>query len=222
MEEKKEYLNEETYQRTKKKITKLSVIIFIIGITIGIGLITLGIIKNNNAQNEQDKLSKADSERLTEINNEKHLLNNEYYLNEEECNNIDTNDSNWFSKKTTCQNKSQQIMIKINNLGLEEFKLRNKNYNTISHSNIYFLFGGFVIFVSIMLSSFIYVIAKKREITAFAVQQKMPIVKEGIESMAPTIGDAVGTITKEALDKSSESISNLAKDIADNVKNDKK
>lgn len=36
----------------------------------------------------------------------------------------------------------------------------------------------------------------KREITAYTVQQTMPIAQEGIEKMAPTIGKAAGTIAK--------------------------
>ena len=40
------------------------------------------------------------------------------------------------------------------------------------------------------------IIAHKREITAFTTQQVMPVAKEGINEMAPTIGNAAGEIAK--------------------------
>ena len=39
-------------------------------------------------------------------------------------------------------------------------------------------------------------IAHKREIAAFTTQQVMPVAKEGINEMAPTIGNAAGEIAK--------------------------
>ena len=36
----------------------------------------------------------------------------------------------------------------------------------------------------------------KREIAAFKAQQNMPVAQEGIEKMAPTIGNAAGEIAK--------------------------
>ena len=50
MENKKEYLNEENYQRTKQKITRVSLIILIVGLLIGVGLIIGGIITQNNVK----------------------------------------------------------------------------------------------------------------------------------------------------------------------------
>ena len=83
-----------------------------------------------------------------------------------------------------------------------------------------FLFGGFseigpkgflkqglgavLIFIGLgilpptfMISGFIFLISKRREIATFATQQTMPIAKEGVEKMAPTIGKAAGTISKD-------------------------
>lgn len=39
-------------------------------------------------------------------------------------------------------------------------------------------------------------VGHQREITAYTTQQVMPVAKEGIKKMAPTIGDAAGTIAK--------------------------
>lgn len=45
-------------------------------------------------------------------------------------------------------------------------------------------------------SGVILFIAHRREITAYTVQQVMPIAQEGIEKMTPTISKAAGEIAK--------------------------
>ena len=47
-----------------------------------------------------------------------------------------------------------------------------------------------------IIGGVILLIAHKREITAFSTQQIMPVAKEGINEMAPTIGNAAGEIAK--------------------------
>ena len=53
-------------------------------------------------------------------------------------------------------------------------------------------FGGFTTIVG----GIIMFVAHRREITAFTTQQVMPVAKEGIEEIAPTIGNAAGEIAK--------------------------
>lgn len=53
--------------------------------------------------------------------------------------------------------------------------------------------GGFLAIVGLIVR---FLIGNRREITAYTVQQTMPIAKEGIEEMAPTIGNAAGEIAK--------------------------
>ena len=75
----------------------------------------------------------------------------------------------------------------------------------ISGSNLFagfgsFAIGGFLIGPGVMCTfiGFImrFVIGNRREIMAYTTQQVMPVAQEGIEKMAPTIGNAVGTIAK--------------------------
>ena len=55
------------------------------------------------------------------------------------------------------------------------------------------LSAGFTVtIVGIVIS----VIAHRREITAFAVQQTMPIAQEGIEKMTPTVSNAAGSLAQ--------------------------
>lgn len=58
------------------------------------------------------------------------------------------------------------------------------------------MFGGFSIFISCTIAGSIYMLAKKREITAFTTQQVMPVAQEGMEKMAPTMGNVAETIVK--------------------------
>lgn len=60
----KEYLNEERYQKNKKKIIAVACIVFLIGLLIGISLIAIGL-------NKQGKInSKYSNERQLSISNQ--------------------------------------------------------------------------------------------------------------------------------------------------------
>ena len=63
-----------------------------------------------------------------------------------------------------------------------------------------FAIGGFMIVPGLFLTGIgfmvRFLIGNRREITAYTTQQVMPIAKEGIEEIAPTIGNAVGEIAK--------------------------
>jgi len=56
-----------------------------------------------------------------------------------------------------------------------------------------------------------FLIGNRREITAYTTQQVMPLAQEKIEKVAPTVGNAVGTIGK-----------NLAKGIKEGLKEEEK
>ena len=62
------------------------------------------------------------------------------------------------------------------------------------------ILGGFIDFVGFTATAagaVILVIAHKREITAFTVQQTMPLMQEGVEKITPTVSNAAGSIAKE-------------------------
>ena len=48
----------------------------------------------------------------------------------------------------------------------------------------------------IILPAALFGTAYKREMDAFTIQQKMPIKQETIEKMAPSVGEAAGTVAK--------------------------
>lgn len=70
-----------------------------------------------------------------------------------------------------------------------------RNYRIVKYS-WYFGLGGFIIIASLMISGFIYLNAKRREINAFVVQGHMPIVKESAEELGPTARNVSREITR--------------------------
>jgi|LSQX01.2.fsa_nt_gb flagellar basal body-associated protein FliL len=217
MSDKKEYLNEEWYQKVKKKITRISLIILIVSIVIGGGLIATGIIKTDSYKKEAAKINEerynaaykeseekvaAAKQRLSDIATEKEALNKQYDSKNQECDSLNMRDSDWYTKVNQCHREASAIKSKINDLESEEFKLNNANYTVyydkaIAKNYIFLsIIGGIVIFIGGMTALMVYVIAKKREIRAFGIQQSMPVTQEAIDKMAPTVGNAAGTISK--------------------------
>ena len=209
-----EYLNEENYQKTKKKITNASLIILIAGLVIGIGLIIVGAVSqisakktNEERHNEAYKLSQekvaAANARLTEIEIQKKDLNDKIQTKQYECNSLDMSSSSWYADQNKCQSEVRALTADLSKLEMEKFQLENDNY-TVYYDKvspmkyiIFYILGGGVIIVSCIIAGSIYLIAKKREISAFTIQQTMPIAKETISKMAPTVGNAAGTVGKE-------------------------
>ena len=231
----KELLNEEKYEKSKKKITIISLVVFIITLLVGCSLIALGIIKTNTSKKDAEKINQerynaayqesqnqiAQAEqRLKEIASEKEALNLQYDAKEQECDSLDKFAGDWFSKVNQCEREASRIKSKINDLDTEERKLNNKNYNVyydkVEAKNYIPLsvFGGVIIFIGGIISLSIYLMAKRRDISAFAIQQSMPLAQEAISKMAPTIGDAGKTV----IDKVGPSIGNAAGSIAKGIK----
>lgn len=93
--------------------------------------------------------------------------------------------SNSYTEKY-CSLKKQ-----LDNLNNESVR-KSDSYSTIP----FYMFGGFIIIASCMIAGSIYAFAKRREILAFSAQQVMPVAKEGIEEMTPTVSKSVEEITK--------------------------
>lgn len=225
--ENKEFISEEKYQKAKKKITKISFMILIIGLVIGIGLIIFGIITKNNAektnderynaaysesQAKVDEANKRLSEITTEIENQEANLNNmeiEISNMKKELSKIFQEDhgfsDRYYDKENEITVKETELsklrMQKIN-LTKEKFELENADYTvyytpilSIKYKKFYYI-GAFVIIWSCLGAGIFYLIAKRREIHAFALQQTMPLTQEAIEKFSPTIGNLGKNIAK--------------------------
>ena len=277
--ESKTYLNEERYQKNKKKITKVALIVLIVGLLIGGSLIATGIVKQSkvnsnysseskaNVQKELDsekaslesKKTELETKRTEALNTEKQKLESkkaeltakgikydsfakyddgesydlkiitkaldpsfdncafdEYKdntLTSSYCLISNKKDEN--SKGITAINNALDTSTSFDHCSFDDTKNNSytsrycslktqlkdlsdgfdKSYES-SKSIPFYMFGAFVIISSCMFAGAIFMFAKRREILAFQAQQVMPVAKEGIDEMSPTIGKAAGEIAK--------------------------
>lgn len=198
------YLNEEKYKRTKHKIKIIAILVLIIGILLGGGLIITGIIKNNQAKLSTQEINKVQTE-IDDFNSQLSSLKSQKH---QEFRN------NGFSENY--YNLENQILKIEDNI----FELEDKLEPDTSHLFVFYMFGGFIIIVTLMISGIIYSTAKRREIAAFGVQQMMPIAQEGLEKIAPTIGKAGASIAKEMAPAYSEVAKEIAKGIKEGLKDE--
>ena len=107
--EKKEYLNEENYQRGKKKLTTIALIILVVGVLIGGSLITVGLIKQSKVNSQYSEESKAGKAEQLEV--EKQKLNEDIAMEKQ----------NLLTSKTTLENKIKPVQDQIKSLEREKF-----------------------------------------------------------------------------------------------------
>lgn len=182
------YLNEQKYQKAEKSITLIAFLVLIIGLCIGGFLIYKGIKKPATSKVEELRV---------ELENKKSAL---------ETKGIKFNE---FAKYTDGEKYDLKIITKVldpsfsyckfdeyknNSLTKEYCKAKNSTGDFASHSSI--MFGAFISIATCMISGSIFALAKRRHILAFQAQQIMPVAKEGINEIAPTIGNVAGEIAK--------------------------
>jgi len=210
----KEFLTEEIYQKTKNKISKIAIIILVVGLLIGGSLITVGIVKSLNKNNNSIEEVRSESEIQQEID----LLNNQLIPLKADKNSEFQN--NGFSVEYyRLQTEIDKLQREISSLNQELWKVKNNIDSSDSIKNKvnvvpYFMFGGFIIIATGMISLSIYMTTKQRELLAFQAQQVMPIAKEGMEKMAPTIGKVGKNLAKEM----APAYGDIAKEIAKGIK----
>lgn len=210
---KKEYLNEETYQKNKKKVVTMAVVVLVVGILIGGSLIVVGIMRQGkiNSQYSDDAKENISAEL------EKEKQNLETLKSQLEANGVeydsmaDYTDGDAYDLKIITkaldpsfdhcafdEYKNNEITKEYCSLKDEletvsnDFNKRHDSFGSIP----FYMFGGFAIVASAMIAGSIYMFAKRREITAFSVQQVMPVAQEGMEKMAPSMGNVAKEITK--------------------------
>lgn len=286
MNEKKELLTEENYERSKKKISKIALIVLIIGILIGGGLIATGLIKQgkvNDKYSDKNKVTtierlESEKNRITEeLDNEKEKLltsktqledkikpvedeikslervtftgfDDAYYQRQDKIEELkksivndkkaisiidealddsfdycafDAAKNNTYTSKY-CNLKNQ---LKNNNLSVNSIDNNNSDFKKSfdSYDSIpFYMFGGFIIIASCMIAGSIYMVTKRREILSFQAQQVMPVGKEVIEKIAPTVGKAKASIAKEMAPAYGEIAKEISKGIKEGLKDEDK
>lgn len=183
------YLNEEKYQKAEKSITLVAIIILVVGLCIGGFLIFNGVAKPGASKVEELKVVLETKKRELEANGVRF---------------------NVFAKYTDGDAYDLKIITNaldpsFNNCAFDEYKNNSitkeycaaKNSTGSFASSTSIMFGVFICIFTCMISVVIFMQAKRRSILAFQVQQIMPVAKEGIDEMAPTIGKAAGEVAKE-------------------------
>lgn len=224
---KKEYLTEENYERGKRKLKTIALIILLVGLFIGGSLIATGLIKQSKVNSQYSEENKENIEK--QLDAEKKQLESkrlelvgkgveydsfaEYTDGEAYDLKVITkalNPSFDYCNFDECKNNALTSKYCSLKLQLEDLNDDfNKDFD--SHDSIpFFMFGAFVIIATCMISGSIYMFTKGREVLAFQTQQVMPVAQEGIEKMAPTIGKAGASIAKE-----------ISKGIKEGIKDDK-
>lgn len=299
MSEKKEFLTEENYERGKKKLKMIAIIVLVIGLLIGGSLITVGILKQSktNSNYSEDTIKKLQNDieaekvslgiKKTELegkrdealrvekqnleNKKQELINKgikydnstkyddgesydlkvitnaldpsfNYCAFDEYENNVITRDYCLLSSNKDEDSIAINVIERVlsiefnycvgdtkNNMYTSRYcslvsQLNDKsdfNKDFDSYDSIpFYIIGGFIIIASCMIAGSIYMTTKQREILAFHAQQVMPVAQEGIEKMAPTIGKAGASITKEMAPAYGEIAKEISKGIKEGLKND--
>ena len=212
MEENK-YLNEKNYQRGKRKVMGLALIVFLLGLTIGGSLIVTGIMKTNATKSEitekESKRTESDIQTdITDVESKIDTIELEINTLRNEQQRIFMEDKEFSdryyekdSEITLKENELSKLQSTKSNLNSELWKIQsgyNNTKNSIATSRYipFYMFGAFIIVASSMIAGSIYIFGKRREIAAFTTQQVMPIAKEGINEMAPTIGNVAEEIAR--------------------------
>lgn len=301
MSEKKEFLTEENYERGKKKLKMIAIIVLVMGLLAGGSLITAGILKqsktNSNYSEETIKKLQNDIEvekvnletKKTELEGkkdealrvEKQNLENKKqeliskgikYDNSTKYDDgesydlkvvtnvldpsfnycaFDEYENNEITKDycLLSNNKDEDSIAIIviesvlsTNLSYCTGNIKNNTYTSHyctlvsqlndksdfnkefdSYDSIpFYMIGGFIIIASCMFAGSIYMTTKQREILAFHTQQVMSVAQEGIEKMAPTIGKAGASITKEMAPAYGEMAKEISKGIKEGLSKDTK
>ena len=187
MEENK-YLNEEKYKRTERTIIIFAVLLLILGLSLGGFLIYNGVVKPGASKVDELKVVLEKKKSELEAKGLKYERGAEY------------TDGEVYDLKIV----TEALDPSFDHCSFEEYKNNSitKEYCAAKNSTGEFastgkiMIGGFICFTTLIFSGFMFMIAKRRSIYAFQAQQVMPVAKEGINEMAPTLGNAAGEIAK--------------------------
>lgn len=216
---KKEYLSEENYERMNKKIKKIALTVWLVGLLIGLSLISAGLIRNLNKDNIANDLAAkiSSAEEVAEkYDKEIEVLEDEKSKLDQEKTQIFMSTSckgfcdEYYEKENEIKQKTKEIIAKqnekekaikslnegktISDLEYEQSNLEGGIYE--SYSIPFFIFGGFAIIASSMYALMIFLITKRRAIAAYHIQSVAPVAKEGVEKATPVVADSMGKIAK--------------------------
>lgn len=104
MMEKKEYLTEENYNNSKRKIKRIALIVLVVGLLIGGGLISIGLIKQSKVNSKYSEENKVNIQEKLE-SEKKNLETKKSELELEKSNALAAEKKNLEAKKSELQSK---------------------------------------------------------------------------------------------------------------------
>ena len=229
------YLNEERYEGNKKKISLIALVVFCLGLSLGIGLITLGVIKNNKidskySEESKDAIKSQIAEEKVKLENKKSELKNKGVVASSNYENGEAYDlyiitevlDPGFNHCAFDEYSENPLTSKYCSLKEELDDLNRSNGSEFDKSSnvVFFMFGAFVIIATCMISFAIFMVTKRREMLAFGLQQVMPVAKEGMEEIAPTIGKVGSEIAKNMAPAYGEIAKEISKGIKEGLQKD--
>lgn len=238
----KELLNEKQYQKTKKKLLRISGTLLAIGICLSAGIIIFGIIdtnaKNSNAENSgnniekiknelEEKKSKLAEEESALIAKKNELIakgaKQSYDYNDGESydlyildNALDPSFDHCAFDEYTKNSLTKEYCSLRNSVEELEGQIETKQNSSSSKADFmkYIIMAVPAFMFPAMIALMLFITAKSREIMAFTTQQTMPVAQEGITKMAPTVGKASKTIIEETAPAIGKVGKQLAKEMA--------
>lgn len=214
-----EYLSEQKYQDVKKGLVVLAVIVFLGSIICSyLFFLAPGLDKKKEAENYNIPTQQEVQDQKSAIEEKYDALEAEieqkYDILEKEVENKYTkemNEDGWFEESEIKANETIKLsrkeakeltdlktqksieLLKVASL-IPSAQLEKTKINNQSRMNL--RSGGLVIFSGLILTGVILFVAFRRNVLAFKTQQVMPVAKEGIEKMSPTLGTVAKDITK--------------------------
>lgn len=227
-----EHLNEGKYQKAKKGLIVTAVVVAAIGITIALMFLIIPGIKKMSDANKISIMSKEETEakkleieatyakKIEEAEEQKKLKK----LEIEAKYTKKMTDEGWFEEKS--QKNTEIFELEKENLSFNLAKEKNNLISDFDRNNMNLeikikklkfeamaklVIGGVLLLITFLITGKMLIFAFGRNILAFGAQTVVPVGKEVIEEMSPTMGKASGTIASSAAPGMTKAIETIIK-----------
>lgn len=192
----RKYLNEERYHKVEKKLTVIAIALLVIGLSIGGFLIYKGTEKPSTEKINELK-SSLEEKRKALL--DKGIAYDEF---------ADYTDGEAYDLKIITKALDPSFdyceFDEYENNAITKDYCQAKNKLDSNDGMQLKMFGISICVAACMFAGFIFSIAKRRSILAFTAQQTIPVVKEGMDEIAPNIGNVAKEISKGLAEGSKE------------------
>lgn len=199
-----DYLNEEKYNQTRKKLKRIGLLILIIGFAVGGFLIYKGVQGPDTSKLEAEKA------KLEEKKKELYAKDITPSWNYEDGEAYDL----YILKEILDPSHDDCWRDEFKNNSLTKNYCKLVNDNSSSKKHVLIGVGGIICWISFIVSMMVIFMTKQRDMLAYQMQGMMPIGKEAMEDVQPT----VSKVTKKHLHEVSPEIGEVAKEISKGIK----